>query len=242
MNPDIPILYSIVLILLVFIILIFIVQGINYGLSRVGVPEGKRRKTATLSSLAIFTWLILSETLAFSGYFKDYNSKPPHLLMLYLLPIIFIIYLLQNKKFETVLMEIPPSWLINAQSIRVVIELLFWGLFVNNVISKRMTFLGSNYDILIGLFAPFISYYCFQRKFTKYYAVIYNVLGLLFHLTIVTVAFYSMPGNSRLFYPGPANTLFGFFPFVWLPAFITPFIIAMHLFSLKQLLKAKMII
>ncbi|MBZ0200613.1 MAG: hypothetical protein K8H86_12150, partial [Ignavibacteriaceae bacterium] len=224
MNPDIPIYYSILLILLVFVILIAIAQGVNYGLSRLGFQAGKKSKIATVTSLAIFTWLIVTETLAFSGYFKDYTSNPPHVVILYILPIIFIIYLLQNKKFERLLMEIPPSWLINAQSIRVIIELIFWGLFVNNIISKRMTFLGSNYDILIGLFAPFISYYCFQRKLSKYYAIIFNVLGLLFHLTIVSVAFYSIPGEARLFYPGPANTLYGYFPFIWLPAFITPFI------------------
>lgn len=242
MNPEIPYYFSVVIILLVFAVLFFIVQSLNYGLYRLNYKESRRRKISVIVSLSIFTWLILSELLAFSGYLKEYTANPPHAFILYLIPSAFVIFLLFNKNFEKLLMELPPSWLINAQSIRVITELVFWGLFLNGIISKRMTFLGSNYDILIGLFAPFISYYCFQRKLTKYYAVIFNVLGLLFHLTMITVAFYSIPGPARLFFNDTANTLYGYFPFVWLPAFISPFIIAMHLFSIKQLLKAKIIV
>lgn len=242
MNPDIPFYYSITLILLVVAVLFFVVLGVNYGLFRLEVPEGRRQKIAIQLSLSLFTWLILSELLAFTGFFKDYSAQPPHVVVLYVTPIVLIIYLLFNRKFEKLLMELPPSWLVNVQSVRVVIGLIFLGLFLNNIIPKRMTFLGSNYDLLIGLLAPLISYYCFQKKLTKYYAVIWNMLGLLFHLTIITTAFYSMPGASRLFFDGPANTLYGFFPYVWLPAFISPFIIAMHLFSIKQLLKTKIIL
>ena len=242
MNPDIPVYYSIIFILLVFAVLFFIVRGVNFGLSRHDVPDVKRQKITIRLSLSLFTWLIISEMLAFAGFFKDYSVQPPLVVFLYLPPIALIISLLYNRKFEKLLLQLPPSWLVNAQSIRVVIDLIFLGLFLNNIISKRMTFLGSNYDILIGLLAPLISYYCFRRRLTKYYAVIWNLLGLLFHLTFITTLFYSMPGSTRLFFDGPANTLYGYFPFVWMPAFTSPFIIAMHLFSMKQLLKTKILL
>lgn len=242
MNPDIPYIYSLAIILLVFGILFYIVQAINFGMHRLGYTEGRRRKISTAVSLSLFSWLIISELLAFSGYLKDYPATPPHIYILYLVPMTAAVLLLFSRQAGQIIMEIPPSRVLNAQTVRVVTELVFYGLYFNGILAKRMTFLGSNYDILIGLLAPFISYYCFTRKFNKYYAIIFNVLGILFHLTLVLVAFYSVPGPSRLIFDNPANTLFGYFPFVWLPAFITPFIFTMHFFSLKQLIKAKMIL
>ena len=66
-------------------------------------------------------------------------------------------------------------------------------------------------------------------------ATAWNVLGLLDILHTLFRAVTSAPGPQRLFFEEPANRIPAVFPFVYLPGFIVPFTILLHLLSLWQL-------
>jgi hypothetical protein len=94
-----------------------------------------------------------------------------------------------------------------------------------------------NYDVLTGLTAPFIALYLARnpgRK--KTVGVVWNILGLLLLLNIVTIALLSAPSPFRIFMNEPANTIVAYWPFIWLPGFVVPVAFLLHVFSLKQLL------
>jgi hypothetical protein len=66
-------------------------------------------------------------------------------------------------------------------------------------------------------------------------ALVWNVLGLLDVLHTLFRAVTSAPGPQRLVFEEPANRIPAVFPFVYLPGFIVPLTILLHLLSLRQL-------
>jgi hypothetical protein len=65
--------------------------------------------------------------------------------------------------------------------------------------------------------------------------LVWNGLGLLDILHTLFRAVASAPGPQRLFFEEPANRIPAVFPFVYLPGFIVPLTILLHLLSLRQL-------
>ena len=129
-------------------------------------------------------------------------------------------------------------WIVYAQSFRMIMEFILWLLYRYSIIPVQMTFAGRNFDILIGFTAPFVAYFCFIKKtWSPKVALIWNFAGLLLLGNIVVVALLSTPYPFRVFMNEPANTLVFSFPFVWLPAFVVPFALLLHLISIKRLWK-----
>jgi hypothetical protein len=123
------------------------------------------------------------------------------------------------------------------QSFRVLMELILWLAFLDNIIPIQMTFEGLNYDILVGLTAPVVAYFCFTRKiWPRSVAIVWNFFGLGLLLNIVVISVLSAPVPFRMFMNEPANTFVAGVPFVWLPAFVVPMAYWMHILSIKQLI------
>ena len=66
-------------------------------------------------------------------------------------------------------------------------------------------------------------------------ARVWNVLGLLDMGHTLFRAVTSAPGPQQLFHEAPPNLIPAVFPFLYLPAFIVPLTILLHLLSLQQL-------
>jgi hypothetical protein len=106
---------------------------------------------------------------------------------------------------------------------------------VDRLLPVQMSFEGRNFDILSGLFAAPVGYYCFvKRSWPSWVVPVYNVAGLLLLINIVSIAVLSMPTPLRVFYNEPANTLIVKFPFIYLPGFLVPLAYTLHIFSLRQ--------
>ena len=69
-------------------------------------------------------------------------------------------------------------------------------------------------------------------------AVLWNVFGVALLLNIIAVSLMCLPEESPLhvFDVQPANRFVADFPFIWIPGFIVPSALLLHLFSLKQLM------
>ena len=100
-----------------------------------------------------------------------------------------------------------------------------------------MTFEGYNFDVLSGLLAIPVGYFCFTKgAWSKKIAVYYNLLGLILLTTIVTIAILSMPTPMRVFMNEPTEIFITDMPYIWLPGFLVPIAYLLHIVSLKQLL------
>jgi hypothetical protein len=133
-------------------------------------------------------------------------------------------------------MAIPPQWLLYIQSFRILVELILFIGFLRNIIPVQMTFEGWNFDILTGLLALPVAYFCFVKKiWDRKMAVVFNIAGLILLLNILVIAVLSMPAPFRYFMNEPANTLVAEFPFVYLPGVLVVLAYTLHIFSLRQI-------
>ena len=123
---------------------------------------------------------------------------------------------------------------------RIPMEIFLWLGFIAGFVPPQMTFEWLNFDIIVGITALMGGFTFFGRgRYRRFEAIIWNIFGILLLANIVLIAFLSAPFPFRVFMNEPANTMVAYFPFIWIPGFIVPFALAMHLFSLKQLILNK---
>ena len=188
-------------------------------------------------SIGLSLWFLLISTLAILGVFADLSAVPPRLPFALVFPFIVLIFFMRFKHLDSILAHTPPQWLLNIQFFRFFVEILLWFLFLANALPERMTFEGYNFDILAGITGPIFAYLCFaKQQHRKWLAIIWNLVGLLLLVNIVSIALMTMPTPLQVFQED--NTIIGRFPVALLPTLLAPIAYYMHILSLRQLLKS----
>lgn len=186
--------------------------------------------------LIVSVWLTIISALSLSGFFSDFSTLPPRLLMGPLVPMLAIVIITLWGKFDKLLKVVPPSWIVFLQTFRLPVEVLLWMLFVQNLLPVQMTFEGRNWDILVGITAIPAGLLCFgPTRYRTGLAVVWNIAGLALLLNIVAIAVLSMPTPFRVFMNNPANEIVATFPFVLLPGVLVPLAFSLHVLSLRQI-------
>lgn len=220
--------------------ILYLYRQLGYALPQTSFDPAKQQRIKRRFLVAVSAWTALISLLAWSQFFANFDSIPPRLFLVLLIPLLTAIGLsLFSKTLREILQQIPPERLIYIQRFRIVVEILIWLLFIQELLPIQMTFEGMNFDVLSGLFAPVVAYYCFTRgNWPKWVAIAYNIMGIVLVFTIVTIAILSFPTPFRYFMNEPANRIVAQFPFVWLPGILVTVAYSMHFFSLKQLLSS----
>ena len=238
MKPEISTLLEISFILLTFILFALIVWAVKViRIKRGEEPASTRKGTIKVGAILII-WLMGLKQLSSLHFLDNWTAMPPHFLVLIVPPLIGIFVLFFSPRFNKFLESVPAHWLVYIQSFRIFMELILWGLFLEGVIGKQMTFEGRNFDVLVGITAVPVAYLIASGKLKSKAAMMtWNIFGLIMLANIVSVAILSTPLPFRVFTEGPANTVIAYFPFVWLPGFVVPVAFAMHLFSIRKALQ-----
>jgi hypothetical protein len=122
------------------------------------------------------------------------------------------------------------------QSFRIVVELLLWMAFTKGLLPEQMTFEGRNFDVFAGILGLLAGWLMLRNKrWWKAVALVYNIIGLGLLMNILVIAVLSMPTSLRYFMNEPANTIVAEFPFIYLPGILVVIALALHIFSLRQL-------
>lgn len=238
MNPNIPFYITGMLLVIMIILIVFTFYTLNYALKKLEYPDKKRKITLLVSALLLVTWLIFTTVVSLQGMLQNFSTTPPRVMIILIPAILGIIYISSSSRVNAYLSVIPSSWLLYIQSFRILMEVLLWLMFLNNLIPVQMSFEGVNYDILAGLSAPIIGYYALAvQKWPRISALLWNFAGFLLVTNITLISILSTPVPFRQFMNEPANTIVSFFPFVWIPAFIVPFAFLMHVLSIKQIIR-----
>jgi hypothetical protein len=228
---------SLLFILLTVSLFVLIIYGLRTALQHTTWETAQKKKILYLTIAGFAGWFILTGVLANIGFLSKFDSLPPRLLIVLFPPLLFIIILSFSSGVSQLLQRIPPAWLISIQSFRVLMEIILWMAFIDNIIPVQMTFEGRNFDILVGITAPLVAYLCFVKKvWSPRIAIAWNIAGLILLANIVIVSILSAPVPFRVFMNEPANTFIAHLPFVWLAAFVVPVAYWMHILSVKQLL------
>lgn len=228
MQPSVPTAPEVIFLLLTF----FLLAVTLLAVSRV---SGNKKITLKVF-LTIFFWLSFLKIISGMNFFHNYVTMPPRILIAPLGCFMAIIILATSKSFSRFLQKIPLYWLIYIQGFRVVMELVLYHLAESGVIHQRMTFTGSNFDILAGISAFIVGWMVQQNKISKAGLITWNIICVGLLVNIVVIAALSTPYPFSIFKDEPVNTVIFYFPFVWLPGFVAPYALAMHVFAIKKII------
>ena len=188
------------------------------------------------TTFLLIAWLILIGVLSIRGFFADFSALPPRLAFAMLPPLILVLLFTRSKAGKEVLQRIQPQWLIYLQSFRILVEIALWLLVRNGLLPVQMSFEGRNFDILTGLLAFPVGYYCFVKKtWSPVIALLYNIAGLVLLVNIVTISSLSMPTPLRVFHNQPDSSVLARFPFIYVSGLLVPLAYTLHILSLRQL-------
>ncbi len=238
MNQSIYILCQIIVFLITFFLIAFTTYGLRRAYLAMGKDMGRQKQMIKWVFYGMICWLIIITMLSGMGFYSNFEVLPPRILIFALLPpLLLIISLLFSKEFGRILSFLPPQWLIQIQSFRVLMEVMLWLGFMGFFIPFQMTYVGFNMDIIAGITAIFAGRVFFgKNRFLLPESIIWNIFGIFLLINIVFIATISTPSPLQIFKNEPVNTFIAKPIFIWIPGFIVPFAIAMHLFSIKQVL------
>lgn len=240
MNNNLYFIGQLIIILLVFGLLRSLVFGLRHAFAKMHMKSKKRQLYIVYILAGCIIWLTILALLSFSGFFTNFEDFPPRVMFAIVPPLLLSIILLFSRYFKIILKAIPESWLIYIQAFRIFMELFLWMGFLGGFVPPQMTFEWLNYDIIVGITALMAGYVFFGKgRYRWPEAIIWNVFGIVLLFNIILIALLSAPTTFRVFLNEPANTFVANFPFIWIPGFIVPFALAMHLFSLKQIAMSK---
>lgn len=213
--------------------LIVILRGLQLSLRKTGWESAKQKNIFYKTLFIIILWVGAVSLLAWNGFFSDFSKMPPRPAFAVLLPLPFVIVAALSAKGSHLIKAVPPHWLIGMQSFRILVEILLWRAFLLNLLPIQMTFEGNNFDGLSGVLAiPFAL--ILRKKWSSFFSLIYNIIGIGLLLNILVIAVLSMPTPLRYFMNEPPNTLVGEFPFIYLPSVLVVIAYSLHIFSLRQ--------
>jgi len=191
------------------------------------------------SRLLIFVlpfWIILTGSLAVSGFYDKPGAFPPVLAIFGVFPAV-LFALAYLVFFRTQLVsKLPLRLLTLLHIVRIPVELTLYWLFLGGLVPQVMTFAGRNYDILSGLLALAVWFLGFTAgRANKWLLIAFNLVGLALLANIVIVAILSLEGPIQKFGFDQPNRAVLYFPYIWLPAIIVPIVLFSHLASLYKL-------
>jgi hypothetical protein len=197
-------------------------------------PKARRQALGVVSAVAL--WLSLTAALAQSGLLANWQARPPPLLLVPLAAFVAMVIVVRRPGFRELLTHLPPHWPLAAQTFRVLVELVLLELFLEGRAPKQVTMEGHNLDVLVGLAAPAMALLVARGRASSRAIVAWNVAGLAVLANTIFTVVTSFPGPLQLGWPGEPFTAPASWPMVWLPAFLAPLAVLLHVASLRQAL------
>ena len=191
---------------------------------------------AMIGVAVIAVWLGYAGIMGYSGIVGDPTRMPPGIFLL-LTPIIaFVAIVLGRSPVGRYLAASLPLGLIFAlQSFRIGVELTLSSLHDVGLTTRLMTLAGGNVEILIGLSAPVIAVIATRGTAGRRIALAWNIVGPLSLLNVATRAVLTAPGPLNLIYAELPNVAMGIFPLSYIPGFMAPLAMMLHVLAFRAL-------
>ena len=181
-------------------------------------------------------WIILTGSLAVSGFYDRADIFPPRLAVFGVLPA--VLFALLNLTFfrPSLINRLPLRLLTLLHIVRIPVEIVLYWLFLGGLVPQAMTFAGRNFDILSGILAEAMYFLAFTAgRANKWLLITFNIIGLGLLANIVIVAILSLEGPIQRFGLDQPNRAVLYFPYIWLPTIVVPIVLFSHLASLYKL-------
>ena len=183
----------------------------------------------------LVVWLLALGVLAAAGAFLRNGRVPPYFAGVGLLSSAAGVAFVCSRAGTALLERTSAVWFVSLQSFRVIVELVLWALATQHRLSPLLTFEGRNVDILVGLTALPLAWLCFIRRAGPRVAFVWNIAGIAILANIVIHALLSAPTPFKALRTDPPTTIIATLPYVWLPGFLVPLALSLHVASLRTL-------
>ena len=193
-------------------------------------------KTVLIGSLL---WMCVQSAVALSGFYLVTNTVRPRFFLVVAPPLLFIGGLFLTSAGRRFLDGMDLKWSVLLHTIRILVELNLYWLFLYKQVPALMTFEAGNIDILVGISAPIIWWAYSGGHIGRRGLLIWNSICLLSVLNAFGRAMLSAPFPFQRFAFDQPTVAILSFPFVLLPAFIVPAAILCHLAVFRKLSDSK---
>lgn len=192
---------------------------------------------AKMMTLLIIVWSLLQAMLAYKGFYQDIEAFPPRFAYVLIPAMGLIIYGLLPKQQKWFIEHRNSHWSHFLHCVRLPVEIVLFQLYVYNSIPQMMTFEGWNFDIIMGITAPIVTYFICTQKINRKALIAWNGVGLMLILTILLIGILSSELPFQQFAFDQPNRAINYFPFILLPATIVPIVIWTHASELIKQIK-----
>jgi hypothetical protein len=191
--------------------------------------DGRSRITA----IGVFiAWLLYVGLMGYTGVIR--SATPPGPLFLVVPAALFmILFLTRHPRIRTFARSVPVGWLIGLQSFRVFVEWELHALYQLGLVPRMLTFVGANFDILIGVSAPIIAWLYATGKINARAVRLWSWIGIAMLANVFVRALLSFPGPLHLLHTEVPNKALATFPFDFLPGFLVPLALYLHVLVLR---------
>jgi len=173
--------------------------------------------------------------VAATGFYKDATSLPPRFLLNLFPSVAAVIWLFFSRNGREFVKGFDVAKMTWIHLVRVPVELVLYGMFLQRLIPRIMTFEGNNFDIVMGLTAPLIFYFGYRKGWvTPGLIKIWHGVGLLLLLNIVVTAVLAAPFPFQQIAFDQPNIGILQAPFNLLPAVVVPLVVVGHLVGLRK--------
>ena len=188
----------------------------------------------------IAAWLSYAGAMGYSGIVGDPTRMPPGIFLL-LTPIIAFVAIVLGRSpvGRNLAAIIPLSTIFALQTFRVGVELTLSSLHAEGLTPRLLTLAGGNVEILVGLSAPLIAFLATRGAGGQRIALAWNLVGLLSLLNVAARAVLTAPGPLNLIHAELPNVAMGMFPFSFIPSFMAPLAMMLHVLAFRALRAAK---
>ncbi len=183
--------------------------------------------------LLCLVWIFVQSAVALSGFYLTTKNLPPRLLVAVAPPLVLIAALFLTVSGRRFIDGMSLKWSVLIHSIRILVEVNLYVLFLYKQVPALMTFESGNLDILLGLSAPLIWRAYSRGHVGRRGLLIWNALALLSVLNAFSRAILSAPFRFQQFAFDQPTVAILVFPFVLLPAFLVPAVLFCHFAVVK---------
>lgn len=186
--------------------------------------------------------LALAAVLGSSGYFASSGllaetAGSPRAIIYFAVSNVLALGLVFSPVGDRFARSLPVVWLVGIQSFRLPLELVLHSWFEQGTVPVQMTYIGDNWDILTGTMALILAGSLPRMSERAQYiaALLFNSVGLVLLLRVMSIAMRSVPSPLRTYLNEPALLLAFYVPFTWIVPMCVGTALFVHGVSLRWL-------
>jgi len=191
-------------------------------------------RTALGITIGLPLWLLYVGWLGYAGVLRAPGLRPPGIAYV-LIPAVLFVFLavVRSRAGGRIATAIPLVVLVAVQSYRIGVELFFHQLWLEGLVPRMLTFAGANIDIWIGLTAPLAAWASTRGRPGLRITIAWCALGLVALANVAVRSALTAPGPFNGVHAEVPNLAIGTFPFMFIPGFLAPLAVALHVLAIR---------